>query len=39
MRLSSARRALDKAVTAEAGRPREEPVTPLRNLPMKEVVS
>ncbi len=39
MRLSSARRALDQAVTAQASRPPEEPVIPMRNLHMKEVVN
>src|SRR5947209_19799236 len=43
MRLSGARRALDKAVAAgpEAGatRPPEDPITPMRNLHMKEAVS
>ena len=37
MRLSSARRALDKAVGA--GRPREEPLPPARNPHMKEAVN
>ncbi len=37
MRLSSARRALDKA--AGADRPREEPIPPARNLHMKEAVN
>ena len=43
MRLSSARRALDKEVAAEtaagAGRPREEPITPMRNPHVKEAVN
>jgi RNA polymerase sigma factor (sigma-70 family) len=43
MRLSSARRALDKAVAAgteaDATRPHEDPITPMRNLHMKEAVN
>jgi RNA polymerase sigma factor (sigma-70 family) len=43
MRLSSARRALAKAIAAEtgadAGRPREEPITPMPNLHVKEAVN
>ncbi len=43
MRLSGARRALDKAVAAEAeaeaARPREDLITPVRNLHMKEAVN
>ena len=43
MRLSAARRALDKAVVAETAadpsRPREEPVTPVRSSRLKEAVN
>ena len=43
MRLSAARRALDKAVAAQAAagpsRPREEPVTPVRSSRLKEAVN
>jgi len=43
MRLCGARRALDKEVAAEtaagAGRPREEPITPMRNPNVKEAVN
>ena len=43
MRLSAARRALDKAVaaqtTADAGPPREEPATPVRSSRLKEAVN
>jgi len=40
MRLSAARRALDKAVAAaDAGPPREEPATPVRSSRLKEAVN
>ena len=43
MRLSAARRALDKVVAAQAApdpsRPREEPVTPVRSSRLKEAVN
>jgi RNA polymerase sigma factor (sigma-70 family) len=39
MRLSGARRALDKAIAAEASQPHEEPATPVRSSRLKEAVN